>query len=369
MKIVITVNGAWNVLNFRSGLVQSFLDKGYHVIVLAPYDEAVPKLIKMGCEFHELRMKAKAISPLSGGILFWKYLKAYDMIKPDMVFSYTIKNNIFGALAARRRDITFVPNVTGLGTAFLSGRFVQGIAQALYKRAFKSVKIVFFQNADDQALFSERKLIPMTPSRVLPGSGINLCEFKDDSSQRYNPELTEFLMIARLIKDKGIFEYVAAAREVKRLHAEVKFTLIGDMGHQNRGAIRKEDLESWVAEGVIDYQGFIPDVRPYIQNADCVVLPSYREGAPRVLIEAAAMGKPLIATNVPGCRSVVDNDINGFLCAPRDSQSLRESCEKFIQLSDNAKKEMGRHSRMKMEKEFDEAIIIKAYHQVLEEII
>ena len=368
MNIVITVNAAWNVFNFRRGLVKSFLDNGHIVTVLAPHDDAVDQLIEMGCIFRDLPMDAKGLSPISSISLVRRFKAAFKEIKPDIVFSYTIKNNIFGAFAARKLGIAFVPNVTGLGTAFLSGGFLQTIAEMLYKEAFKSVKIIFFQNDDDQRLFKERRLISRTPSQILPGSGVNLEEFKPRKKHKPKDQGVRFLMIARLIKDKGVVEYVEAARNITQTHPMATFSLLGGSGDKNRGGIDKETLEAWLSEGLINYIGYVSDVRAYIADADCIVLPSYREGAPRTLIEAAAMGKPLIATNVPGCRGVVDEAINGYLCAPKDSHSLARACEAFIKLSPTERRAMGVQSRLKMENEFDEAIIIKAYHHVLDDI-
>lgn len=256
-------------------------------------------------------MSVKGLNPVEDLKLVQRFKRVYRSERPDVILSYTIKNNIFGALAAQASGIPFIPTVTGLGTAFLSGRPIRAITELLYWHAFRRLPAIFFQNEDDRALFVERKLIRSDQARVLPGSGIDLARF----SPAVMPpsESPIFLLIARLLRDKGIVEFVDAARHVKAIFPTARFQLLGALGAQNRTAIDAATLGAWLEEGVVEHLGTTTDVRPYIAAASCVVLPSYREGAPRTLIEAAAMGRPVIATDVPGCRSVVDRDRSGFL--------------------------------------------------------
>lgn len=359
---MMTVNAAWNIWNFRQPLLRALLDEGHRVTVLAPRDETVEKLEAMGARFLSLGMSAKGLNPLEGLRLHRAFAKAFRDAKPDIVFSYTIKNNLFGAMAARRCDVPFVPNVTGLGTAFLSGGLLQNVAETLYRRAFGRLQTIFFQNEDDSDLFLQRGLVRSDQVRLLPGSGIDLQKF---SSTPYpnETEETRFLLIARLLRDKGVFEFVEAARLLKAEGAKVRFQILGATDAANRTAISRQQVADWEAEGVIDYLGTAADVRPHIGNAHCVVLPSYREGAPRTLIEAAALARPLIATDVPGCRAVVGNRKTGFLCTVRDSASLAEACRRFLALPSVDREAMGVQGRAKMEAEFDSDIVVSAYRE------
>lgn len=364
MRVLLTANSAWNIWNFRRPIVEAFQKAGCRVIILAPEDDAAPYLESLGCEFHALKMDIKGTNPLNDYLLKRRYQRHFRKLKPDVVFSYTIKNNLFGALAAKRLNIPFVPNVTGLGTAFLSSGILQWIAEALYRSAFSKLPIVFFQNEDDKALFVERGLVAPDQVRLLPGSGIDLLRF---TASPLPPEdsPTTFLMIARLLKDKGVVEYVEAARLVRKKFPLTRFQILGAIGSENRTAIGSDTVDEWIREGAVEYLGTTNDVRPAIEAATCVVLPSYREGAPRTLIEAAAMGRPLIATNVPGCRSVLDHEVTGYLCEVRSAQSLTSAIERFIKLSAEKKEEMGRASREKMEREFSQEFVLSEYQRAL----
>lgn len=364
MRVLLTVNAAWNVWNFRLPLVAALLAEGHEVTVLAPVDDSVTMLREMGCNFVPLPMNVKGLNPLEGVKLVQRFKQQFRVVRPDVVLSYTIKNNIFGAMAARAVGVPFIPNVTGLGTAFLSGGLLQAVAEGLYRRAFRGLSAVFFQNADDRDLFVQRRLIASEQARLLPGSGINLQRFTAAEMPAAG-STPVFLMIARLLRDKGVLEYVEAARRVKTQHPQARFQLLGAVDADNRTAIDRATVERWVADGLVEYLGTTVDVRPFIAAAHCVVLPSYREGAPRTLIEAAAMARPLIATDVPGCRAVVDDGVNGYLCAVRDGASLADAVMRFMALPHAAQVEMGQAGRLKMRHEFDESLVVEAYQSVI----
>ena len=364
---MITANAAWNIWNFRRSLIQSLIEDGHQVTVLAPADESVTQLERLGCRFLPLQMNAKTLNLFDIVKLRRQFDRTFKAERPDVVLSYTIKNNIFGALVARSCEVPFIPNVTGLGTAFLSGGPLRALAKTLYRYAFRSLPVILFQNRDDLELFVASKLMRPEQARLLPGSGIDLTHFAaaDLPSPSQSPT---FLMIARLIRDKGVVEFVDAARQVKAKVPGARFQLLGAVAAENRTAISAATVKSWQQEGVVEYLGTTADVRPFIAAAHCVVLPSYREGAPRTLIEAAAMARPLIATDVPGCRSVADHETSGFLCQVRSSDSLAAAIFRFLDLSHSAKVEMGQASRAKMEREFDEAFVIAAYRQAISEL-
>lgn len=364
---MLTVNAAWNIWNFRKPVLKALLSNGHRVTVLAPPDDSVAKLEEMGCRFLPLEMSAKGLNPLEGLQLRQAFLRAFRQDRPDIVFSYTIKNNLFGALAARRCGVPFLPNVTGLGTAFLSGGALQRVAEGLYRHAFRALPKIFFQNEDDRALFLSRRLIREAQAEILPGSGIDLQHFA--AAPWPEDRGIRFLMIARLLRDKGVHEYVEAARMLKAEGAPARFQILGATDTDNRTAISREEVAAWEAEGVIDYLGTTADVRPHIAAAHCVVLPSYREGAPRTLIEAASMARPLIATDVPGCRAVVDHEANGLLCDVRSGASLAGACRRFLSLDQNGRRDMGLAGRAKMAAEYDEALIVAAYAGAMSQMI
>ncbi|MRU15669.1 glycosyltransferase family 4 protein [Roseovarius sp. A21] len=367
VRILITVNAAWNIWNFRRPLVESLLADGHRVTILAPKDDTVPKLQALGCSVRHLEMNAKGLNPLQDTKLLLRLRQHFRDLRPDVILSFTIKNNIFGAIAAKSTRIPFIPNVTGLGTAFLSGGFLEKVAGMLYKIAFRNLPIVFFQNEDDQTLFLERGLVTNSQARRLPGSGIDLDRFAAAASPAED-EAPIFLMIARLLRDKGVIEYVEAARRVKARHAQARFQLLGATDAVNRTAIDGQTVAGWEREGIIEYLGTVEDVRPMIEASHCVVLPSYREGAPRTLIEAAAMARPLIATDVPGCRAVVDDKTTGFLCEARSAESLAAACEAFISLPSEERAALGCAGRAKMEREYGQNIVLDAYRAALRDL-
>jgi glycosyltransferase involved in cell wall biosynthesis len=368
MKILMTANTAWNIWNFRRPLVNSFLSDGGSVTVLAPPDDSVHELERLGCRFLPLEMSAKGLNPLEDLKLLRSLKRHFRSEQPDVVLSYTIKNNIFGAMAAQSYRIPFLPNVSGLGTAFLSGGVLRMVSEMLYRRAFAPLPAIIFQNPDDRDLFLRRNIVRSEQAQIVSGSGIDLTRF---SVTELPPDdgAPVFLLIARLLRDKGVIEFVDAARQLKTRRPKVRLQLLGATGSENRTAIDAAMVQNWVSEGIVEYLGTTSDVRPFIAAAHGIVLPSYREGAPRTLIEGAAMGRPLVATNVPGCRAVVEDEVTGFLCDARNAQKLAEALERFADLTRNEKIEMGLAGRTKMEREFDQTIVVNAYRQAIADLI
>lgn len=367
LRIVMTVNAAWNIWNFRRPLLMALLADGHEVTILAPADEYAARLEALGCRFCPLDMDIKGINPVRDAAFAWHMRTQFVALQPDLILSYTIKNNVYGAVAARSLGIPFVPNVTGLGTAFLSGGLLQLLAQWLYRAAFAKLAVVFFQNEDDRRLFLERRLVRAEQARLLPGSGIDLQHF---AAKPY-PEAGKppvFLMIARLLRDKGVHEFIEAARLVRKRYPDARFQLLGAADAANRSAINLDTVHGWQITHGIEYHGTSEDVRFDIANAHCVVLPSYREGAPRTLIEAAALARPVIATDVPGCRAVVDDGANGFLCSPRSGESLAEACFRFLALDRENQVALGQAGRRKMEQEYDQTLVTRAYREVLAQV-
>jgi len=366
-KLLLSANTSWNIANFRAGLVQTMVAHGFEVVAASPVDAHAARLEEIGCRHVPLAMDNKGANPLRDAALFLLYLRLMRRERPDIYLGWTIKPNIYGSLAARLLGIPIVNNISGLGTAFLSDGWLTRVVKPLYRLALRHSSRVFFQNRDDCELFVSSRLVRPEQGRLLPGSGIDLDRFAPvPPAPRAAGEGPVFILIARLLWDKGVGEYVEAARRVKAQVPQARFRLLGFLDVENRTAVPHEVVESWEGEGIVDYLGQTDDVRPHIAAADCVVLPSYREGTPRSLLEAAAMARPLIATDVPGCREVVDDEVNGWLCKVRDAEDLADSMLRFAQVSDERKLEMGRQSRLKAEREFNEHVVIGAYLDAIE---
>ncbi|WP_026606746.1 glycosyltransferase family 4 protein [Methylocapsa acidiphila] len=366
-RIVISVNSSWNIVNFRSGLVAALRSVGYEVVVLAPRDEYTPRITEMGCRFVPIAIDPNGINPMTDAALFTAYLKRLRDIRPNIYLGYTIKPNIYGSLAAHGLGIPVINNITGLGAAFSGNGALWWVADILYRLALARSHRVFFQNGDDRALFIDRSIVRLEQAELLPGSGVNLTKFHPDAAPpaAHCPEF-RFLLIGRLLWEKGVGEFVEAARTLKAEHHRIICTLLGFVDVKSPAMVDRTVIEGWVREGVVEYLGVTDDVRPAIAAADCVVLPSYYpEGTPRTLIEAAAMATPLIAADAPGCRDVVEHGVNGLLCSIRDSGHLAMRMREMLSLSPQMRKQMGRAGRLKMEQGFDERIVIHRYAEAI----
>ena len=366
MKIAIVLNTSWNIYNFRLGLIRSLIKHGHEITAVAPYDEYSQKVIDIGCNYEEITMDSRGANPVKDLGLTIELFRIYRRIRPDVILHFTVKPNIYGTFAARLLNIPTINNVCGLGTVFLNGGIVSFIAKTLYRLAFKFPNTVLFQNYQDRELFIDEKLIREDITDLVPGSGINLKKFLP-SVLPVNKEFT-FLLISRLIHDKGIFEFIGAIKELKRRGIKAKYQVLGAIDEEHQRGIPSEIIFSWIEEGLIEYLGRVPDVRNYIKNADCIVLPSYREGTPRTLLEAASMARPIVTTNVAGCNSVVKHNHNGYLCNMKDIQDLANTMEKMLHLSPEQRKAFGLKGRAHVEKIFNENVVIDKYRNLVNKV-
>ncbi|MEA3081860.1 MAG: hypothetical protein QOD54_1528 [Sphingomonadales bacterium] len=361
--IVLSANSDWNIANFRQGLVRALRSAGYEPVVIAPQDRAADaRMRELGVERIPIAIDRAGLNPLKDGRLLARYRSLLKRLRPAAYLSYTIKPNIYGSLAAASLGVPALPNVSGLGTAFIRGGPLQALVTQLYRVGFARAPVVFFQNDEDRSLFVGRRIVQPGRARVIPGSGVDLDHFSPAPLPEGPPV---FLFIGRLLRDKGVVEFVEAARSVRREHPDARFQLLGGLDEGNRTAIRQSELDSWVAEGVVEHLGTTDDVRPYITDATAIVLPSYREGLPRSLLEAAAMARPVIASDVPGCRDVVDDGVNGFLCTVRDSGDLAGAMRRLLQLPRAQQLAMGEAGRRQVQERFSEAFVVRAYLDVL----
>ena len=359
-KIVIISNLSWNLYNFRLSLMLAMKNAGYEVIAIAPRDEYSQKIIEAGFEFYDIKMNAQGINPFEDLRTSYHFYQLFKEISPAVICNYTIKPNIYASLMARLLNIKTINNIAGLGTLFVKENLVTGIAKKLYKISQHNTSHVFFQNRDDFKLFVENKLVDTSKCDILPGSGVDTNRFTPKPKAK--SETIRFLLIARMIWEKGIAQYVESARAIKKSYPNVEFCLLGFLDVANPGAITKAQMNAWVEEGVVNYLGVSDRVDEVIHSADCIVLPSYyREGTPKTLLESGSAGKPIITTDNVGCRDVVDHGINGFICEPKSAKDLQLKIEMFLALSSEEKMKMGKESRAKITREFDEKIVIDKY--------
>ncbi len=366
-RVVIALNLAWNLVNFRAGLIRALVAEGYEVVAVAPHDEYAPRLAALGCRFVPLPMDNQGTHPGRDLLLLWRFHRLLRRERPAVYLGYTVKPNVYGSLAAHGLGIPVVNNIAGLGAVFIRNSPVTRVVRGLYRLALSRSRRVFFQNDEDLGMFVEGGLVRSEVTGRVPGSGVDLTRFAPAPLPAAAGRI-RFLLIARMLWDKGVGEYVAAARVLRQRYPDAEFCLLGFLDVQNPAAISRAQMDEWVAEGVVSYLGVSDDVREQITEADCVVLPSYREGTPRTLLEAAAMARPLVATDAVGCREVVDDGVNGYLCRVKDADDLAEKMERVIGMSHAERTEMGRCGREKVEREFDERFVVDAYLKVIREI-
>ena len=380
MRVAIVLNTSWNIFNFRMGLLEALMAQGHEIHAVAPKDNYSPLLEKAGCIYHKVRMDSRGANPVKDALLIGELYFLYKKIKPDVVLHYTIKPNIYGTIAARLLKIPCINNVCGLGTVFLNNNIVSKIAKAMYKFAFRFPRKVFFQNQDDHDFFIQTGLVKESKTGIIPGSGINLSQFEPNGATTKGaapkpvktpaalPNAHEpftFLMVSRLISDKGVMEYIDAIKMLKQEGVKARFQVLGSIDPKHKKGIPEETVRGWVNDGTIEYLGHVSDVRPFLNKANCVVLPSYREGTPRTLLEAAAVAKPIVATNVAGCTNVVEDGFNGLLCQLKDPVDLAEKMKKMASLPEDEITLMGKNGRKKVEREFDEQLVIDSYlHEI-----
>jgi glycosyltransferase involved in cell wall biosynthesis len=298
---------------------------------------------------------------------FWRH---YRELRPVAAFHFTIKNNVYGTWAARAQGIPAVNNVSGLGTAFIRRGLVPAVVRLLYRLSQPLANRVFCQNAEDFALLQARQLVPASRLALLPGSGVNL--------QRFNPALHQpraageplrLLYAGRMLADKGLNELIEAVGRINAEQVRCELALCGFAGAENVSAIDEATLQQWATRPGVRWLGPSDDMPQVYARADVVVLPSYREGMPRSLLEAAAMGLPAVATDVPGCRNIVTDGVNGLLCAARNAQSLQAALERMLAMSDGQRKALGTAGRARVEAEFDEQLVVEAALGVVDEVV
>lgn len=364
-KIAIVANTAWNIVNFRLGLIRALLENGYAVIAIAPADEYVDKIKETGCSFVPLqRLERKGTNPVKDMRLTHELYRIYKKEGVQLALHYTIKPNIYGTFAASFAGVKTICTVTGLGYSFLSDNWISRLAQNLYKMAFNRAALVAFQNDDDRQLFIAQKLVKPEKTMLIRGSGIRSDYFmpipKTESSESFI-----FLFVGRLLLDKGIREFMEAAETVKSQFPQAEFWIVGALDTDNPSCIDSALVVDAQQKGILRYFGPSDEVREFMRNADVVVLPSYREGLPRVMLEAISMAKPIITTDAAGCRDTVIDGKNGFMVPVRDAIALGDAMKKMLESDEKSLSEMGAAGRALALQEFDEKAIVGRYLEII----
>lgn len=368
-KIAVIENGLFSTYTMRDALMKRLLQEQYDVTVLTHTNKFQKHVEKSG--IHVIHVGSGNVNPVKVAKYVYRMFKALRKLKPDVILTFSIRPAICGNLIARMLDIDVITNITGVGPLFTSKNIAYRIARSIYRTALRKTKMVFFQNGDDKELFLRHNFVTEARARQIPGSGIDFRKFSPRADVKNDAKVFTFLFIGRLIKDKGIFEYINAASAIREKYPDVIFQVLGPFWSQNlkSNTITRNQLQSWIEEGIIHYQGEKNDIRPDLANADCIVLPSYREGTSNILLEAASMEKPVITCNTTGCREVVDDGITGFLCKVKDAQDLAAKMEDMLLLPEDERIAMGKKGRQKVIREFDKEIVLNSYMEVIEEII
>lgn len=360
-RILFLVNHDVVIYNFRLEIVERLIENGHEVHISSPYGERIDDLIKLGCKYHKIEMARHGMNPVKELGLIQEYKKLIKKVKPDICFGFTIKPNIHGAIAARSIRVPFVANITGLGTAVENPGMTQMISIGLYKYAFRGIQKVFFQNMENQKFFIDHK-IAIGKHGLLPGSGVNLTRFAP--LEYPNDSTTEFVFIGRIMKEKGIDQYLDAAEYITKKYPKTRFHICGFCEDEYEGR-----LDECAKSGVVNYHGMVRDIKEVLKSTHCTVHPTfYPEGLSNVLLESSACARPIITTDRSGCREVIDDGVNGFICKQMDSKDLIEKIEKFLAQSWYNKKQMGLAGRAKVEKEFNRQIVVENYVKELERV-
>ena len=353
MKLIVLSNKCSGLLAFRKELIRK-LTENHEVLICTPDDDRADEFREMRCRFLKVGFSRRGMNPLADLKLYSRYKKLLRAEKPDVVLTYTVKPNIYGGLACRRSKIPYIANVTGLGTALENGGLLSGITFFLYKIGLKKARCVMFQNENNKTLFENRNIVGGN-ARLIPGSGVNLDEhcFEEYPSEEDGIRL---IFVGRIMRDKGVGELLSAVEKVHERSPDVSLDIVGryEEDYQDR-------IEGLTGKGLVRYHGTQNDVHPFYKNAHCAVMPSYHEGMSNVLLEASATGRPVIATNVPGCRETFDEGVTGLGCEPKSAEDLADAIEKFLALDRSDRERMGAAAREKMVREFDRNIVIEAY--------
>jgi glycosyltransferase involved in cell wall biosynthesis len=367
-RIILAANVSWYLYNFRRNTILRLIEEGHEVITVSSHDSFSQKLQELGSTYRNIKMDSGGKNPIKDFKTIIDLCNLYRMLKPDLVLNFTPKMNIYGSFACRLNKVNVINNVSGLGSIFIEENLLSKVVRVLYKLSQQKVNKIFFQNDDDKELLNGFLKLPVSRIGRIPGSGVDLSRFI--ISEAPDDSVIRFLLVARLLYEKGIGLYAEAAKILKSKYPNLEFRLVGFMDSDNPSAINKDELQEWVDKNYINYLGSTNNIEEKIKDVDCVVLPSYyREGVPKSLLEAAAMGKPIVTSDSVGCREVVNEGSTGFLHETKNLDDLVVMLEKIILLPHKQRLLMGKRGREKVIKEFDEEIVIEKYLKEIDKIL
>lgn len=368
--IILNSNIIWTITQFRKDLIKALKNK-YTIICVADDDKfsdnSMAILDELDVKFIKVKVDRKGINPLKDIFYIYSLYKIYKKIKPDLIIHYTIKPNIYGSLVARILNIKSFAVISGLGSSFLKDNFLSKIIKKLYKFALQKSNKIFFLNNDDMKYFVDNNIVQKDQKLLLPGEGVDT-DYYSCCNKDTNEKIT-FLMIARLLKDKGIYEYIETVKKVKSKNENVEFLLAGVLDSDNPTSIQARELQAWIDQGVIKYLGKTDDIREFLKLCDVIVLPSYREGLSRVLLEACSCEKFIITSDIAGCKELCEEGKNGFLCKPKDIDSLTKAFSLTISLDKKMFDQMSKKSREMVINTFSSEIVNNIYLKVIKETI
>ena len=365
MRIIFFSNSSWSIFNFRRNLIKNLINQNHEIFILSSKDSYTRLLKKMGCKFLKVKIQNNKINLLNDLLLLIKIKKIFSSIKPDYIFNFTIKPLIYGSFVAGLLNIKSVCMMTGLGTMFINKNWLTFIIIILYKISFRKVNKVIFQNKDDRNKFLNLKIINKKRSILSPGSGIDINFFKFKLNKF--SKKTKFLLFGRLLKEKGVIEFIKASKIIHKEKLNCDFKIAGNIDKFNSSSVSKKDLKYFLKNKNNTNEKFQYDVRKILNWSNCVVLPSYREGTPRGLLEALSVGRPIITTNAVGCREVVLNNKNGFTSKVKNVNSLYKVIKKFHLLNSENKKKMSFFARFFVVKKFNDQKVIRIYNSIINE--
>ena len=351
-RILVLANNDVGLYRFRKDLITSLLDSKHEIFISLPNGDFVPEMVKLGCNYIETSLDRRGMNPIHDFSLFCKYRRILREVKPNLVITYTIKPNVYGGIACRMAGIPYAANITGLGSAIENGGLLRKFILILYKLSLKDAKVVFFENAANREALVNAGVVPQGRDVVLNGAGVNL---NDYPYQEYpNDGTVRFLFVGRIMKEKGVDEFFVAAERMKKKYGKrVEFRMAGMFEEAY-----KQKIDELVNDGIIEYLGYQADMKSLYGAASCVVLPSYHEGMSNVLLEAAATGRPLITSDIPGCCEAVEDGASGYLCPPKDADALYDAMQRFVELPESWRAEMGRRGREQMKKRFSKDAVV-----------
>lgn len=357
MKVLFLSNSIGGLVHFRLDLMKALCDRGDKVYILSPLEQdiSLQPIRDLGCEYIQIEMQQRGTNPLDDLKLLRTYKKYLQVLHPDVVLSYTVKPNIYGSVACRQVGIPIIASVTGLGMAIVGRNILQKIMIFLFKWGLKKTDYVFFQNDNCESFFIDHNIKPKH-SAIVAGSGVNIHHFAFENYPENEDEIV-FLYIGKILVDKGSQHLFDAIEYCHDHYPQVHFHIVGPKDSPSLS----ERVDELAEKGWAKFYGKQEDVRPFIKQAHCIIHPSYHEGMSNALLEGAATGRPAIASNISGCKEIVDDGVTGFLCEPKSSQCLIEKVEKFIVLPYERRKQMGINARHKVEQEFDREKVVATY--------